>query len=151
MSTQMEEQVASEQAEHDDEERKDRGARSEGKSLEDQAKDAVNGDDDADDEGPQLIIPGTGGARLSNTVGGKKPTDSKFKIRSISLPIHGGVQMEKDETVWVAVECAIDKVEHENHRDGRVIVGVTRTHIAYPLGAPIILDGPPEGAEPDES
>ena len=111
-------------------------------SLEDRAR---AGENEVEDDEPQLVIPGTG-TRLSNNVGGKKPTDSKFKVRSISLPISGGLQMEKDDTVWVAIECAIDKVEHENHRDGRDITAVTRTHIAYPLGAPIILDGPP-GAE----
>jgi len=142
MSVAEEERVAEEQAEHERSERDKNEKRSSGKSLEEQAQEPVEGE--GDDE-PQLVIPGTGGARLSNSVGGKKPTDSRFKIRSISLPIQGNVQMDKDETVWVAVECAIDDVAHKNHRDGRVIVGVTRTHTAFPLGAPIILDGPPEG------
>lgn len=117
-----------------------------GKTIEQMAAErADEPGEEPEAEGPQLVIPGTG-AKLSGAVGGKRPTDSKFKVRAISLPISGGLQMDKDETVWVAIECAIDSVSVENHRDGREIVGVTRTHTAYPLGAPVLLDGPPETA-----
>lgn len=99
-----------------------------------------------DDGTPQLILPGTG-TKLSSHVGGKKPTESVFKMSSVSLPIQGGVQVEKDTEMWVAVPVAIDDVHIGNRRRKREIVGVVRTHTAIPIGQPIILDGPPAGVE----
>jgi hypothetical protein len=105
-----------------------------------------------DDGTPQLVIPGTG-TKLSGNVGGKKPTESVFKMNSISLPISGNVQIEKDETIWVAVEVAVDQVGVKNHRMNGEITRVVRTHTAIPLGAPMILDGAPasvlDDAEPE--
>lgn len=112
------------------------GADEEGRSIEDRAAD---GEHEQEDDGtPQLVLPGTG-PKLSTQIGGKKPTESMFKMRGLSLPISGNVQMEKDTTRWVAVEVAVDDVGLKNHRKDRSIVAVTRTHIATPLGAPVIL------------
>ena len=140
MSTTTEDTVAREQAEHDELEQRRRAARSEGKSLEEQAAD---GDIEPEDDGPQLVIPGTEGVKLSNTVGGKRPTESTFKIRSISLPIQGNVQLDKDSELWIAVKVAIDSVEHRNRRDAQTIVGVVREHTAYPISPPLILEKSP--------
>jgi hypothetical protein len=130
-----EDQVRREQAAHEEEMR----ARADGKSLEEQAQDE---DEDFQEE-PQLIIPGTEGVRLSNTVGGKRPTESRFKIRSISLPIMGNVQLDKDSEFWVAVKVGVDEISHRNRRDAQTIVAVVREHVAVPLSAPIFLDEPP--------
>jgi hypothetical protein len=110
------------------------------------AQQAESGDDTEDDGTPQLVIPGTG-PKLSGSVGGKRPTESQFKMASISLPISGNMQLEKDEELWVAVQVAVDDVKVRNRRKGKEIVAVVRTHTAIPLGAPIILDGPPGGYE----
>lgn len=121
------------------------------RSVEELAADAAV-DPDADPEAeetdgtPQLVLPGTG-TQLSTTVGGKKPTESLFKMSGVSLPIAGGVQVQKDTEMWVAIPVAIDDVQVRNRRVKGEIVGVSRTHIAKAIGQPIILDGPPAGVE----
>ena len=140
MSTTTEQQVKDEQNEHDELERRRRAARSDGKSLEEQAQD---GEVEPEEEEPQLVIPGTEGVKLSNTVGGKRPTQSTFKIRAISLPIMGNVSLDKDSRFWVAVEVAVDEISHRNKRENLDIVAVVREHTAIPLGAPIFLEKPP--------
>lgn len=106
-----------------------------------------------DDGTPQLVFPGTG-PKLDGKIGGKKPSESMFKMQAISLPISGNVQIDKDDTIWVAVEVAVDDVRVKNHRRSGEITRVVRTHTAIPLGAPMILDGPPasvlDDAEPDD-
>ena len=140
MSTTTEEQVAREQAEHDELEQRRRATRSEGKSLEEQAQDP---EEEFEEEGPQLIIPGTEATKLSNTVGGKRPTESTFKIRAISLPISGNVQLDKDSELWVAIKVAVDEVSHRNRRDAQAIVAVVREHTAFPISPPVILEKSP--------
>lgn len=104
---------------------------------------SVAGDGEPEDDGtPQLILPGTG-SKLNTSVGGKKPNESYFKMSSVSLPIAGGVQVEKDTEMWVAVPVAIDDVKVSNHRKDGQIVRVSRTHFARAIGQPIILEGPP--------
>jgi hypothetical protein len=100
------------------------------------------GDKEEDDGTPQLVIPGTG-PKLSGSVGGRKPTESFFKMRAVSLPIAGGVQMEKDSELWIAVPVAIDDVRVNNRRKNHEIAAVVRTHTAIPIGQPVILDGAP--------
>jgi hypothetical protein len=105
------------------------------------------GDEETEDDGTdQLVLPGTG-PKLNNSIGGKKPTESLFKMSSVSLPIAGGVQADKDTEMWIAFPVAIDKVEAHNRRRNREIVSVVRTHTAIAIGQPIILDGPPPGVE----
>lgn len=117
-----------------------------GVSVEDLVAQQQENGDQEDDGTPQLIIPGTG-TRLSGSVGGKKPTESFFKMRSVSLPIAGGVQMEKDTEMWIAVPVAIDDVQIGNRRKNREIAAVVRTHTAIPIGQPVILSAPPPGIE----
>jgi len=130
--TSMEDQVAREQAEYDQN----------GKSLEDAA---AEGEGLEDDGTMQLVLPGTA-ARLTATAGGKRPTSSMFKMQSISLPISENQQLDKGETIWVAVECRVRGTHFDDQYDGREIGAVVRTHVAKPM-AVMVLDGPPEGAD----
>lgn len=125
------------------------------RSVEDMAREkeqaAANGatDEETDEETdgtPQLVLEGLG-SRLNNNIGGKHANESVFKTRAVSLPIAGGVQLAKDTEVWVAIPFAIDDVRIANRRRSREIVGVVRTHTAFPIGQPIILDGPPVEAD----
>lgn len=126
----------------DDELHPDEAAVLGGKSIEDRAKEG-EAEEEEDDGTPQLVLPGTG-PKLSTQVGGKKPTESYFKMSGVSLPIAGGVQMEKDSEVWVAVRVAIDDVHLRNKRKDDTIVSTKRVHTGTVLGQPIILNGPPE-------
>lgn len=114
------------------------------RSIEDRAK---AGEHEEEDDGtPQLVLPGTG-SKLSNNVGGKRPQESMFKMSGTQLPIAGGVQMDKDTEVWVAVRVAIDDVQVKNKRKDESIVSTKRVHTGTILGQPIIMDGPPAGYE----
>lgn len=108
--------------------------------------------DPEDDGSQQLVIPGTG-SKLSGNVGGKKPNESYFKMRGVSLSIAGNIEVAKDTELWIAVPVAIDDVAIRNRRKDGQIVSVKRTHLAVPIGQPIILEGPPdsvlEGAPDD--
>jgi hypothetical protein len=113
------------------------------RSVEDMARDEAEAEEQEDDGTPQLILPGTG-SKLSTNVGGQRPTESVFKMAAVSLPIAGGVQLDKDTELWVAVPVAIDDVNVGNRRKNREIASVVRTHKAIPIGQPVIMDGPPE-------
>lgn len=111
------------------------------RSVADMAADGETEEED-DDGTPQLVLPGTA-SPLNTKVGGKKPTESFFKMSGVSLPISGNTQVDKDEEMWVAIPVAIDKVEVANRRSKGEIVGVKRVHLASAIGLPVILDGPP--------
>lgn len=113
----------------------------EGVSIADRAL-AGEAEEPEDDGTAQLVVPGTG-TRLTSNVGGKKPTESYFKMSSVSLSIANNQQLEKDTEIWVAVPVAIDDVAVRNRRKDGEIVSVKRTHLAVAIGQPVILEGPP--------
>lgn len=116
------------------------------KSIEDRAADGEH-EQEEDDGTQQLVLAGTGttGGKLSSSVGGKRPTESLFKMSGVALPIAGALQLEKDTELWIAVPVAIDDVGLKNRRKNGEIVAVARVHIARAIGQPVVLDGPPEG------
>lgn len=113
----------------------------EGVSIADRAL-AGEAEEPEDDGTAQLVVPGTG-TRLTSNVGGKKPTESYFKMSGVSLSIANNQQLEKDTEIWVAVPVAIDDVAVRNRRKDGEIVSVKRTHLAVAIGQPVILEGPP--------
>lgn len=112
-----------------------------GRSIEDRA-DAGEHEDEEDDGTPQLILPGTG-TKLSTSVGGKKPTESYFKMSGVALSIANNQQIAKDTEMWVAIPVAVDEVHVSNRRREGNIVAVKRVHLARAIGQPVILDKPP--------
>lgn len=134
-----EEAVRRDQEEHEARERTERAARAEGQSLEDQAQNGGT-DDESKDEGPQLVLPGVPTSKLTLNAGGKRPTSSMFKLRSLSLPISENAELPKEGRVWIAVECEIDGVHFDNQRKGREVVAVVRTHKATPLAVQVLPD-----------
>lgn len=104
-------------------------------------------EEESEDDGtPQLVIPGTG-PKLDTKVGGRKPTESYFKMSGVSLAIAGNVQIDKDTEMWVAIPVAIDDIRLRNRRKDGEIVSVARTHLAIATGQPIILEHAPAAAE----
>lgn len=112
-----------------------------GRSIEDRAKDG-EAEEEEDDGTPQLVLPGTG-MTLSTQVGGKKPTESYFKMSGVALSIANNQQVPKDTELWIAVPVAIDDVHVGNRRKDGQIVAVKRVHLARAIGQPVILEKSP--------
>jgi hypothetical protein len=100
------------------------------------------GEEPEDDGTSQLVLPGTG-TKLSGNVGGKKPTESYFKMSSVALSVAGDMQIEKDTELWIAIPVAIDEVQVRNRRKDGEIVSVKRVHTASAVGQPVILERSP--------
>lgn len=107
------------------------------------SRNGAGDDDQVHDEVPelegqsQLELP-LGGAGLSMSVGKGKPTAATFSMRSLSLPLAPGQQLELEGRLWLLVEAEVDDVGVKTHRKGRTVTARVRRHSVAPLSARVL-------------
>ena len=86
-----------------------------------------NGHGDPGDVDPDAIILNVGG-QLSLSVGGKPPTDSKFRIQGGAIDLEG--QLKKGERITLELDCVVGGVHVDDRIDPqtRAVAGTTRKH-----------------------
>lgn len=100
---------------------------------------------ESEDEAGQTLL--DFGDTLNLKVAGKKPTISKFKIRSVSREVKGQLgDKGDDEQVFVLVRASLDEVTTKTFRDenGRVR-RKERRHVLEPVGVVRLPDDVAEG------
>lgn len=93
-------------------------------------------DDGPVDVEPQLALPGFRTGALTMGVGKGRPSSAEFRMRSLSLPLGG--QLELDAKVWLLVEADVDDVGVKNHRKGRTVTARVRRHVATPQSVRVL-------------
>lgn len=125
-----------------------RKARENGAGDRDEAADRVRNaaaGDRVDEEVPELEgqakleLPGVSGD-LDMRVGRGRPSSSTFKLRSLSLPLAPGQQIELEGRLWLLVEAEADDVGVKAHRKGRTVTARERQHVFTPLTARVLTD-----------
>lgn len=88
-----------------------------------------NGHGDAEAIDPEGIVLNVGGGQLSLSVGGKKPTDSKFRITGGAIDLEG--QLAKGDTVTLQLDCRVAGVHVDDRIDPqtREVTATTRKHV----------------------
>lgn len=96
-----------------------------------------NGHGDADAIDREAIVVNVGG-QLSLTVGGEKPTDSKFRITGGAIELDG--QLAKGERVRLELDCRVAGVHVDDRIDPqtREVIATTRKHVLKIEGVQLV-------------
>ena len=95
-----------------------------------------HGDPDAIDDGELVLFAGDG--KLTGNVGGKKPTDSKFRITGGAVELTG--QFAKGDRVRLTVDCRVGGVHVDDRIDPQTceVIATTRKHVLKIEGVDLV-------------
>ena len=95
-----------------------------------------HGDADAIDRDDLVLFVSDG--KLTGQVGGKKPTDSKFRITGGAVELAG--QFEKGDRVRLAIDCRVGGVHVDDRIDPqtREVIATTRKHVLKIEGVELV-------------
>lgn len=95
-----------------------------------------HGDPEAIDDGDLVLFAGDG--KLTGNVGGKKPTDSKFRITGGAVELTG--QFAKGDRVRLTVDCRVGGVHVDDRIDPqtREVIATTRKHVLKIEGVDLV-------------
>lgn len=95
-----------------------------------------HGDPDTIDREDMVLFVSDG--KLSGTVGGKKPTDSKFRITGGAIELAG--QFDKGDRVRLTVDCRVGGVHVDDRIDPqtREVIATTRKHVLKIEGVELV-------------
>lgn len=97
-----------------------------------------NGHGDADQIDREEMVLFVSDGKLSGTVGGKKPTDSKFRITGGAIELAG--QFDKGDRVRLTVDCRVGGVHVDDRIDPqtREVIATTRKHVLKIEGVELV-------------